>query len=278
MLVFYRGEKEYPIKENLMIIALVILDRTQPFLHNNAPCFAKWPGPASADGADSSLLEQLVSTVLRGPFGGTIVALHPEPAEAAQEQLHGFAVHPFTIKNIAAGPHAAWSEGLAAAAAFRERWEKAMAAAQSRFKGAQTPGDHAPAKNTLAEHRANKDVKIRGLARSFDRDGVMLFRGDYPAMSLELQAQLVDAFGKESPVAAARPIAQAVHQGSRGYPVILNLDAAREVQALPPATDFDAWLLKNLSRVQDVNVEYWGAAAPLHSAGDYDDLCEKLKA
>jgi len=267
-----------------MIIALVILDRTQPFLQNNAPCFAKLPA-AHASGpenppADSSLLEHLVSTVLRGPFGGTIVALHNDLAEAAQEQLHGFAVHPFTVKNIAAGPHAAWIEGLAAAAAFRERWEKAMAAAQSRFQGA--PGrsssgaQPAPPKNTWAEHRASKDVKIRGLARSFDRDGVIVFRGDYPAMSLELQSQLVDAFGKEA--SSPRPIAQAVYQGRRGYPLILNLDAAKEVQSLSLNTDLDAWLLQNLPRIQDVNVEYWGAAAPLHSTEDYDDLCEKLKA
>lgn len=256
-----------------MIIALVILDRTQPFLQNNAPCFAPL--------GELSVLEKLVSTVLRGPFGGTVVALHPEIAERAQEQLSGFAAHPIVIKNFAQGPHLAFSEGLAQAAALRQKWEKAMAAAASRFQskpGNKSDKDDGNAKG-WAEHRGNKDVKIRGLARSFDRDGVMIFRGDHPAMSLDLQAQVVDAFGREGADKgpAARPIAQAVYQGERGYPVLLSLDAAREVAALPPVTDFDAWLLQNIQRVQDVASEHWGATAQLCSEEDYANLCKNLK-
>jgi CTP:molybdopterin cytidylyltransferase MocA len=260
-----------------MIIALVILDRTQPFLQNNAPCFARL--------GELSVLEKLVSTVLRGPFGGTVVALHPDIAETAQEQLHGFAAHPRVLKNFAQGPHSALSEGLSDAVALRQKWEKAMAAAASRFQSAK-PGhkndkddDDGPGRGGWAEYRGSKDVKIRGLARSFDRDGVIIFRGDHPAMSLELQAQVVDAFGREGADkgAGARPIAQAVYQGERGYPVLLSLDAAKEVAALPPATDFDAWLLQNIQRVQDVASEQWGATAQLRSEEDYAELCKKLK-
>lgn len=256
-----------------MIIALVIFDRTQPRLQDKPPCLAPW--------GDESMLEHLISTILRGPFGGTVVALHPDFTRAAQEQLRGFALQSIAIKSFADGPHSALREGLTAATALRERWEKAMAVAASRFhdSGGGKSRGAANDKNTLSAHRGSKDVKIRGLARSFDRDGVMLFRGDYPAMSLELQAQVVEAFGREGADkgSAARPFAQAVHQGSRGYPLILSVEAAREVAALPASTGFDAWLLKNVERVQDVNCEAWGASAVLHSAEDYEAIRRRMK-
>lgn len=260
-----------------MIVALIILDRTEPKLQDKASCLLAFH--------KGSVLEHMLGTVLRGPFGGTIVALHPDFADAAQEQLSGFAAHPLVVDSIAQGPHAAMREGLAAAAKLRERWEKAMAAAASRF----APESESPAKISgkknesvgkaaFSAHRASKDVKIRGLARSFDRDGVILFSGEYPAMSLELQAQLVEAFGREGADkgASARPYAQAVHQGKRGYPILMSLDAAREVSQLSASTDFDAWLLQRVERIQDVTTDAWGAVAPLRTVEDYAELCRRM--
>lgn len=265
-----------------MIVAIILADRTTNPSQGMAPYFLP-PPDATNDSGEETLLERVAATVLRGPFGGVIVAAAKEHSAAAKEVLNGFAVQHLQVAG--SGAHSAVAEALAFAAAFRARWEKAMAAAGQRFSSADEDDEEdeddndddgedavspkAKAKNKppaskaakkeegWTRHSQSPDVKIRGLARSFDRDGVILFRAERPVFRPELQARVVEAFGREGTERAvsARPLGQAVYQGQRGYPVILSLDAAREIAALPASTLFDDWLLQQLARIQDISVD-----------------------
>jgi len=269
-----------------MITALVILDRLQPRLQNNPPAFCELGGQKSA-------FETVLSTVLRGPFAVTVVAAIPELFETAREQLQGFSAHPLQAKVS----HSVISEGLHYCDQFRQRWEKAMAQASARFVTGDDDEDEdededdepnptvkrdnsSPAKKAdWKKHRESKDVNVRGLARSFDRDGVILFRAERPLVSLNLQSQLVEAFGREGAEKShgARPFAQAVYSGQRGYPLLMSVEAAREVAELPAQTVFDAWLLTNVERVQDVKTDDWGAVAQIDSAESLAAIAEKMR-
>ncbi len=224
-----------------MIIALILID-----------------ADTQSGGPDTGHLDALTRTILRGPFGLTLVAARSAQIATAQAQLSGYAIQIVDVASSA--PHALLIEGLAHARQARARWEKARAAAVSRFGEDAEPQrtDQPEARRGAGDWsklQQSPDVKLRGLARSFQRDGVMLIRADTPALSLELQAQIVEAFAREgSRVPSARPITQTVRGGMRDYPVLLGLEVAQEVEALPPATDFDEWLLANLARIHDVNV------------------------
>jgi hypothetical protein len=257
-----------------MIVAVVVLEQSSSKIKNNEPPFVPLK--------DEVALEHLARIVLRGPFGVTVVASATEYFTRAKEVLSGFALQHVKLKSNTCGI----TEAVGAAISFRERWQKLMSDAATRF-GSEDDDDEEPAKKSKGKgakadwtrHRASPDVKVRGLARSFDRDGIIIFPANRPAISPELQAQMVEAFGREGADkgGAARPIAQSVYQGQRGYPVIIDMSIAAEVAALPLDTNFDDWLMKNLSRIQDVNVQHAGAVAVLKNEQDYDDLCALLK-
>ena len=142
------------------------------------------------DGAPSeSLIECVAAAVLRGPFGGVLVAAHPQIAARVREKLHGFAVQ-FVETAQARNADEVRAAGLKAAADFRARWEKARAAAAGRFAGA--------GGQDWSKHKQHADVKVRGLARSFDRDGVLLVPGDALNLSKEKLAELIEKFTQQS--------------------------------------------------------------------------------
>ncbi|HEY3320229.1 MAG TPA: hypothetical protein VGP72_07175 [Planctomycetota bacterium] len=233
-----------------MIIALLILDRNAFNIQDK-----------SAPEAPPSL-EQLISAILRGPFGLTVVGAPPDLLPIAHEHFRGFAVQTIPLTAAESRPLGSLQEALTFCGEARGRWEKASAAAAARFskqpskQGSAGPGS-APGSaldpQTRAKLHSSPDVKLRGLARSLERDGVMLFHAE-PHMTPELQAQLVEAFGREGAAKgpAARPFTQAVYSGVCGFPVLLSLAGIEQIMALPQQTDFDAWLLQNLERVQDV--------------------------
>ncbi len=105
-----------------------------------------------------------------------------------------------------------------------------------------------------AKHKQSADVKIRGLARSFDRDGVLAIPADCVEIGKEDLARMVEAFAREGQAAQPRPFAQAVRSGVRGWPVILSLEGASEVEALDKSVVITEWLLKNVERIQDVKL------------------------
>ncbi|MEI6232483.1 MAG: hypothetical protein WCT04_05495 [Planctomycetota bacterium] len=225
---------------------------------------ANQPGPVSekyfeATG-DESVIERVTGTVLRGPFGGTLVAAHPTLAEDVQEALAGFAVQHVDVRSIpttSSDSHAVLISALFAAEAFRTRWAKAMAAATGRFEsaGGKNTGEAAlDPKGEWSKLKKSSDVKIRGLARSFDRDGVLIIPADCASIQKEQLAQMVETFAREGQQPNAKPFVQAITSGERGWPVMLSLDGAREIAALPPSCDFSAWLLKNIEKVCDVKL------------------------
>ena len=73
---------------------------------------------AKANGGTA--LEVLAGTVLRGPFGGTLVAAHPAIAARVKETLAGFAVQ-FVDTSRVKNANELNIEGLKAAQAFRAR-------------------------------------------------------------------------------------------------------------------------------------------------------------
>jgi len=252
-----------------MIVAIILCDRT-PAIRDDKSVYL-----LPLDG--ETVIERVTRTVLRGPFGGTVVVSAPALSAQIRQLLAGFAVQHVEAARTEDGPHAALREALACAESFRRRWEKAAAAASARFSGADESAR--PARQSdWARHRQSADVKIRGLARAFECDGVILFRGDRPGLTPELQAQVVDAFGRqaEGPQTPTRPFAQAVHAGRRGYPILMDLAAAREVAALPPATDFDAWLGQRPERVLDVAVSDSAVVAEIASAADFQKFRDEL--
>lgn len=228
-----------------MIIALVLINESDA-----ARYFETEDGETT--------IERVTGTVLRGPFGGTLVAAIPALSAKVKNALQGFAVKHVELPagfTAHAGPHLLLMEALKAAEAFRARWEKAMAAAAGRFE--KTRGTEAPTKGAGGEwskHKQSADVKIRGLARSFERDGVLVLPGDCIEIKKEHLAHMVEAFAREGQTAAAKPFAQALVAGVRGWPVMLSLEGAREVAALPAGTIFSEWLLKNVERVCDIKV------------------------
>jgi len=216
-----------------MIVAVILADTL------NAP-YLEPKGDA--------VIERVASTVLRGPFGGTLVASRPEIAAKIKDALHGFAVQHVDTSAAKTGAHGILIEALNAAAAFRSRWENARAAAAERFEKQGKSGD-------WAKHKQSADVKIRGLARSFDRDGVLVVPGDAIELKPEHLARMVEAFARDGQAPRPHAFAQAIFAGARGWPVVMTLDAAREVSALPAETVLAEWLLTNVERVTDVGLD-----------------------
>lgn len=256
-----------------MIIAIVILDRIQPQLDNKDPYFLTL--------GTETVLERVARTVLRGPFAGTIIASDAAFSARAKETLDGFAV-----QHVEAATPDLIQSALKQADSFRQRWKKAMAAAKARFgdsstaekKSSTRKDDKTARKEDWDKHKGDPDVKLRGLARSFDRDGVMLFRANQPLLTIEFQAQLIENFAREGvdKGSAARPFTQAVYEGERGYPMLIDFENVAEVTALPPATDFSKWLLQHLDRVKDVNGDK-AQGLQLRSDADYREACLRLK-
>ncbi len=204
-------------------------------------------------------IERVTGTVLRGPFGGTLVATPPALLAKVKNALQGFAVqHVDLPAGFAAqtGPHALFVEALKAAEAFRARWERAMSLAAGRFEKSSGKGDSIKkgSSGEWSKHKQSPDVKIRGLARSFERDGVLVVLGDGVEIKKEHLAHIVEAFAREGQTVTAKPFAQAILAGVRGWPVMLSPEGAREVAALPAGTVFSEWLLKNVERVCDIKV------------------------
>ena len=141
------------------------------------------------DGAPGeSRIERVAAAVLRGPFGGVLAAAHPQIDARIREKLNGFAVK-FVAANQARNADDVRAAGLKAAADFRARWEQARAAAAGRF-GATEGQD-------WSKHKQHADVKIRGLARSFDRDGVLLVPADAHNLTKEKLAELIEKFAQQ---------------------------------------------------------------------------------
>ena len=287
-----------------MIIALILADQTAPLIRNSTPYLL----PVG----DESVIERVARVVLRGPFGAAVIASPASSAKELRSALNGFVVQYATLPAAAPGTPGTMGSLTAAlkfSEEFRARWEKARAAAAQRFnaddedddddqeddddeddaappkssgKSRTTSSKSQPAsKDTRGEwsrHSANADVKVRGLARSFERDGVMLFRGESPLLRPELQAQMVESFAREAQQKGpkARPFAQAVHQGARGFPVLIDRAAIAEVMALPPAVVFDDWLLDQLPRVQDVQLQEGAALERIRTEEDYTALLKLL--
>lgn len=285
-----------------MIIALILADQTAPLIRNSLPYLL----PVG----DESVIERVARVVLRGPFGATVIASPASSAKELKSALNGFVVQYATLPIAGPGTMASLTAALKFSEEFRARWEKARAAAAQRFnaddddeddeeeeddddeggaapskspgKSRTTSSKSQPAsKDTRAEwskHSANADVKVRGLARSFERDGVMLFRGESPLLRPELQAQMVESFAREAQQKGpkARPFAQAVHAGARGFPVLIDRAAIAEVMALPPSVVFDDWLLDQLTRVQDVQLQEGAALERIRNEEDYAALLKTL--
>lgn len=196
-----------------MIVALIIAEKSGV---EAEAYFAKANG--------GSALESLAGTVLRGPFGGTLVAARPEIASRAKETLSGFALQ-FVDTSRVKSANELNIEALKAAAAFRARWEKAMSAAGARFSKQKDGG------TDWAKHKQHADVKVRGLARSFDRDGVMLIPASANKLSKERIAEMVECFARGEKASAAT-----------GEPVLLSLESANAGAQLKLDADFNAWL------------------------------------
>jgi CTP:molybdopterin cytidylyltransferase MocA len=218
-----------------MIVAVILADKNAPLADTYF---------AAAESGEGSVLERTAATVLRGPFGGTLVAAQPALHGRVKSALSGFAVQFVDVPATAQMGPAVVLAGLTAAAAFRSRWEKAMAAANARFEKKDpdgSPGD-------WAKHKQHADVKVRGLARSFDRDGVLLVPADAPLLKPETLATAVERFARD----ASKKAVQIVRDGVRDWPAVLTLDAASELGA--SGLDVQAWLLAHVETVLDVNV------------------------
>jgi CTP:molybdopterin cytidylyltransferase MocA len=243
-----------------MIVAVILADRDSPAIDGKPPYLL----PLDND----TLIERIVRVVVRGPFGGVVVASAASIHSDVQEALSGFAIQHLELKQ---GQKGALQQSLQFAREFRARWEKAMAAAAQRFGGAEKGAKESrgskdgDAKADWSRHRKSPDVKVRGLARSFERDGVMLFRGERPGVTAELQARIVETFAREN----ARPVVQPLYAGERGYPVLFDLDVARELESLAAGTDINAWLLNQLSRIQDFAVDDSAVVDKIESDADY---------
>src|SRR5205814_10033602 len=99
-----------------MIVAIVLADKSMP---DDGHYFERR--------GEAAFIERVASTVLRGPFGGTLVASRPESVAKIKDALHGFALQHVDTSRAAAGAHGILSEGLIAAEASRSRWEHARA-------------------------------------------------------------------------------------------------------------------------------------------------------
>lgn len=208
---------------------------------------------------DETVIERVTATVLRGPFGGTLVAAHPSNRDAIREALSGFAVQYVDVSPTISGSQPILAIALKAADAFRTRWEKAMAAATGRFDkfSDKTPSESRAKSNDADEWsklKKNPDVKIRGLARSFDRDGILIAPADALEINKEHLAQMVEVFAREGQQPNPKPFAQGISGGLRGWPVLMTWDGALEIAALPAGTRLSDWLLKNVERVCDVTL------------------------
>ena len=208
---------------------------------------------ASVD--DETVIERVTATLLRGPFGGVLLAAQPSLKADIEDALSGFAIQHVPLPSSTdLSAQAIFAAALRAAEAFRARWEKAMAAAAGRFEN--DPRESPTQKNAAewAKLKQNPDVKIRGLARSFDRDGILAIPADCIDIKKEHLAQMVEAFARDGQQPQPKPFSQAVIGGVRGWPVMMTVDGAREIAALPASTILSDWLLQNVARVNDVKL------------------------
>ena len=109
-----------------MIVAVILADRDSPPIDGKPPYLL----PLDND----TLIERIVRVVVRGPFGGVVVASAASIHSDVQEALSGFAIQHLELKQ---GQKGALQQSLQFAREFRARWEKAMAAAAQRFGGAE---------------------------------------------------------------------------------------------------------------------------------------------
>ena len=239
-----------------MIVAIILCNRTEA-VSDGKPAYFPPLGEETA-------IERLIQVVARGPFGGTLVASAAPLAAEMRQTLAGFTVQHVELAPAAPGSVAELLPAFRAAEAFRGRWEKAHAAATGRFGGKQPEAEEGPDWKKL---RGSADVRVRGLARSFDRDGVMLFRGDQPGLSLDVQAHLSEHFGRDASASAAG--LRTSYAGQPDYPVVLGLEAVREVLALPPETLLDDWLAEQTARIKAVPVNNPGVTERLLSDSAY---------
>jgi len=246
-----------------MIVAIVLADRVTPLIDGKPVYFL----PLDKE----TIIERIARVVLRGPFGGVVVASDTSIHSEMKETLSGFAVQHLEVKS--SDKNGTVPQELQFAQNFRTRWEKAMSAAAERFseEKSKKPARGKESSADWSRHRKSPDVKVRGLARSFERDGVMLFRGERPAITPELQARIVEEFARDASQ-KSRPIVQPLFNGVRGYPILFDLTVAKESEALPPATNFDTWLLNQLPKIQDLVVDEAGALDSIESAADYSRL------
>lgn len=245
-----------------MIVAIILCDRADIVIDGKPVYFLPL--------GEETVLERVVRTVLRGPFGATIVATAPAVAEQARALLSGFAVQQLALDRLSDDPNAGLAQALKFAAQARARWQRAMAGAAARFGGAGKGQDD------FSRHRRSPDVKIRGLAHSFQRDGVILFRGERPLSGPELQAHIVAAFGTETGP-SAHALTRPVCAGQRGYPVLLDAALVNEVAALPPGVNLEAWLQQHAERVREVRVDELAAVESIDNAKDYVRIRQRFE-
>ena len=230
-----------------MLVAVLLADKSGPA----AECYFAH-APQKKGAAESlSVLEQTASTLLRGPFGGVLLSAHPLLKKRVRETLNGFALQFVDVPVNAQTPQEILAAGLSAAATFRERWERARAAANARFQ--KPSSEKEKSGGDWAKHKQHADVKIRGLASSFDRDGVLLVPADYAEIRAEEIAASVERFARDGQAAQAHPFAQGIKDGVRGWPVLATLDGAQELSKMGASTIQD-WLLKHIDRVLDLKM------------------------
>src|SRR4051794_39155000 len=104
-----------------MIIATVVVGQNAPHLHGK-PAWLSTLG-------DETALERQLRTVVRGPFGVTIVVSAPQDSEPVKNLLSGFAVQHVE----APAGTALLSTALKFGRDYRERWQKVMSEAKARF-------------------------------------------------------------------------------------------------------------------------------------------------
>src|SRR3989442_277040 len=106
-----------------MIVSVILADRTEPLIGGKLP----YELPAGSE----TVIERVARTVLRGPFGGTIVVAPASHIGKLKPLLEGFAVH--WIDSGAGPAELGLEAGLHFATVLRERWEQAMSRAAAQF-------------------------------------------------------------------------------------------------------------------------------------------------
>jgi CTP:molybdopterin cytidylyltransferase MocA len=261
-----------------MIVAIVVVDPLPAVKDAENPGGVQ---PYFLKSGGQSVLEHAVSRVLRGPFGGTIVAVAEELEEPCREALDGFAVQFASADDARAVEKA----GLLEAAAFRQRWEKARSLAAARFGGAggnprerrkgRSGGDDDGESDDWKRHADAEDVKVRGLAQSFECNGVMLFRGERAGLKLETQAALIDAYSKAAREKPGFDFARVIHDGAFAYPLFATVKGARELEGLGLDVPVEAYLTRHAGRVLQAPCADPAPFRALKSAADFTRAASK---